>query len=124
MPGNGPDTLLGDDQRRCCPNCLAVPCSTTEGYDSLTGLLSHRAFLGALSRARGQCRRRNEPLIEEPPSPEEERHPARRWVVERTIAWLGKRRSIRTRWCKKPENWLALIMFACAHILFNQAFYG
>ena len=62
MPCNTPDTLLGDDQRHRCPNCLAVPYSTTEGYDSLTGLLSHRAFLGALSRARGQCRRRNEPL--------------------------------------------------------------
>ena len=25
---------------------------------------------------------------------------ARRWVVERTLAWLGKRRSIRVRRCK------------------------
>jgi putative transposase len=69
-------------------------------------------------------RRRNEPIEEEQPIPDEERHPARRWVVERTISWLGKRRSIRVRWCKKDENWMALIKFACAHILFAMAFYG
>lgn len=69
-------------------------------------------------------RRRNEPAKEELPIPEEEQHPARRWVVERTIAWLGKRRSIRVRWCKKDENWMALIKFACAHILFAMIFYG
>jgi len=68
-------------------------------------------------------RRRNEPP-EEPLETEAKIHPARRWVVERTIGWLGKRRSLRTRWCKKVENWLALIKFACAHILFNLAFYG
>ena len=69
-------------------------------------------------------RRRNEPMEEEPDIPEKEGHPARSWVVERTISWLGKRRSIRVRWCKKDENWLALIKFACAHILFAMAFYG
>jgi transposase len=38
--------------------------------------------------------------------------PARRWVVERTFSWLVKRRSIRTRWCKKAANWLALVQAA------------
>lgn len=69
-------------------------------------------------------RRRNEPVQEECPIPGETRYPARRWVVERTLAWLGKRRSIRIRWCKKVENWLAFVHFACAHILFSLAFYG
>jgi len=68
-------------------------------------------------------RRRNEPK-EELSIPDDRRHPARRWVVERTIGWLGKRRSIRVRWSKKEENWMALIKFACAHILFVIAFYG
>lgn len=58
------------------------------------------------------------------PIPGEHRYPARRWVVERTLAWLVKRRSIRTRWCKKAENWLALLQFACAHILHDMAIYG
>jgi putative transposase len=53
-----------------------------------------------------------------------EPHPARRWVVERTISWLVKRRSLRTRWSKKAENWLALVQLACAHILLNLAVFG
>ena len=49
-------------------------------------------------------------------------HPARRWVVERTLSWSAKRRSSRTRWSKKAANWLALVQFACAHILYNRQF--
>ena len=51
-------------------------------------------------------------------------HPARRWMVERTISWLLKRRSLRTRWSKKAENWLALVQLTCAHILLNLAVFG
>lgn len=69
-------------------------------------------------------RRRGEPEPELCPIPGELRYPARRWVVERTFNWLLKRRSIRTRWCKKADNWLALIKFACANIVFDMAFYG
>jgi len=69
-------------------------------------------------------RRRAEPVLEQCPIPGETQFPARRWVVERTLGWLAKRRSLRTRWAKKPENWLALIQFACAHILMNLAIYG
>jgi putative transposase len=53
-----------------------------------------------------------------------EPHPARRWVVERTISWLTKRRSLSTRWSKKAENWLGLIQLACAHVLLNLAVLG
>jgi transposase len=51
-------------------------------------------------------------------------HRARRWIVERTLSWLTKRRGLRTRWAKKAENWLALIQLACAHILLNLAVFG
>lgn len=61
-------------------------------------------------------RRRNEPK-DECPIPGEKSFPARRWVVERTFGWLAKRRSIATRWCKKPQNWLAFVHMACAQIL-------
>ena len=49
---------------------------------------------------------------------------ARRWVVERTFAWLVKRRSVRTRWCKKTSNWLAFVQFACASILCDLTVFG
>jgi putative transposase len=41
-------------------------------------------------------------------------HPARRWVVERTIAWLQKCRAILIRYDKKAINYLGLIQLACA----------
>jgi transposase len=69
-------------------------------------------------------RRRNEPVVEECPIPGELSYPARRWVVERTLGWLAKRRSLRVRWCKKCENWMALVQFACAHILLTLAIFG
>ena len=68
-------------------------------------------------------RRRNEPP-EPKLVPEDKTFPARRWVVERTLGWLNKRRSIRTRWCKKPQNWLAFLQFACATILIELAIFG
>jgi putative transposase len=44
--------------------------------------------------------------------PGEKRHPARRWVVERTHSWQNCLRKLRTRWEKKTENWEALWHFA------------
>jgi putative transposase len=67
-------------------------------------------------------RRVNEPKQEECPIPGELRFPARRWVVERSLGWLARRRSIRTRWCKNPENWLAFLKLACADILLGYIF--
>jgi len=61
-------------------------------------------------------RKRNEPK-DECPIPGEKSFPARRWVVERTFGWLAKRRSIATRWCKKPQNWLAFVHMASADII-------
>lgn len=69
-------------------------------------------------------RRRGESEVEDCPIPGELRYPARRWVVERTLGWLVKRRSLRIRWCKNPDNWVALIQFACADILCNMTIFG
>jgi len=69
-------------------------------------------------------RRRGEPKTETCPVPGETQYPARRWVVERTFAWLVKRRSVRTRWCKKASNWLAFVQFACASILCDLTVFG
>lgn len=69
-------------------------------------------------------RRRGEALIEDCPVPGETQFPARRWVIERTLGWLAKRRSLRVRWCKKAGNWLGFIQLACAHILMDLTVYG
>jgi transposase len=69
-------------------------------------------------------RRRGEPKTDTCSVPGETQFPARRWVVERTFSWLVKRRSVRTRCCKKSRNWLAFVQFACASILCDMAVFG
>ena len=49
---------------------------------------------------------------------------ARRWVVERTHSWMNRFRRILIRWEKKPENYLALLHFACAVITYNACQLG
>ena len=44
-------------------------------------------------------------------------HPARRWVVERTFAWLKGFRAIRTRYTCRGANYLALLHLACTLVL-------
>ena len=39
-------------------------------------------------------------------------YPARRWVVERTLAWLSKCRAILVRYDKKESNYIGLIQLA------------
>lgn len=46
--------------------------------------------------------------------------PARRWVVERTLAWLSKCRAILIRYDKKPANYLGLIQLACALLWYRR----
>ncbi len=45
---------------------------------------------------------------------------ARRWVVERTHSWLNRFRSLLVRWAKKVENYLGLVQFACAIVVYHQ----
>ncbi len=47
-------------------------------------------------------------------------HPARRWVVERTLAWLQKCRAILVRYDKKAENYRGLIQLACALLWYRR----
>jgi putative transposase len=53
-----------------------------------------------------------------PPRPKQ--HRARRWVVERTLAWLSKCRAILVRWDKKAANYLGLLKLACALLWFRR----
>lgn len=47
-------------------------------------------------------------------------YPPRRWVVERTLAWLSKCRALLIRWDKKAANFLGLLQFACALLWFRR----
>lgn len=50
----------------------------------------------------------------------EKRYPARRWVVERTLAWLSKCRAILVRYDKHSSNYLGLLKLACALLWFRR----
>jgi putative transposase len=93
-----------------------------KAYDS-EDLREFAASAGYIAHIKVNTRTKGGEIPKEDDSPSKI-HPARRWVVERTISWLVKRRSLRTRWSKKAENWLALIQLACAHILLNLAVFG
>lgn len=57
----------------------------------------------------------------ETPVPKRKRaYPPRRWVVERTLAWLSKCRALLVRYDKKPENYLGLLQFACALLWYRR----
>jgi len=51
---------------------------------------------------------------------QEKRYPARRWVVERTPAWLSKCRAILVRYEKKSQNYLALLKLACGLLWYRR----
>lgn len=59
--------------------------------------------------------------IREPPSPRRPgRRKPRRWVVERTFAWLSKCRAILVRYDKHASNYLGLIQLACALLWYRR----
>ncbi len=57
---------------------------------------------------------------DERPTPRPRKHRARRWVVERTLAWLSKCRAILVRYDKKAQNYLGLAQFACVLIWYRR----
>ena len=81
-----------------------------KGYDNPTG---HQA--AAAHRFQSHIRRIGEEKLD---ACGQKRFPARRWVVERTLAWLSKCRAILVRYEKKSMNFLGLLQLACALLWF------
>ena len=82
-----------------------------KGYDNPTG---HEAV--ATHGYQGHIRRIGEERLD---AKGVKRYPARRWVVERTLAWLSKCRAILVRYEKKVSNYIGLIQLAGA-LLWNR----
>lgn len=59
-------------------------------------------------------------ISEEKQTTSQTTHPARRWVVERTFAWLKGFRAIRTRYTCRGKNSLALIHLACTLVFWRR----
>ncbi len=50
------------------------------------------------------------------------RRKARRWVVERTLAWLSKCRALLVRYDKHDENFLGLVQLACGLLWYRRLY--
>ena len=85
-----------------CPQHLCLD----KGYDNPTGHETVAAY-----QSTPQIRRIGEDKLD--PNGQTT-YPARRWVVERTLAWLSKCRSLLVRYEKKAINVLGLRQLACA----------
>lgn len=83
-----------------------------KGYDNPTG---HAAVKDAGYEP--HIRRIGE---EKSDSDENGKHPARRWVVERTLGWLSKWRAILVRYDKNWKNYLGALQLACAILWFRR----
>jgi putative transposase len=83
-----------------------------KGYDNPTG---HKAV--EETNYQPHIRRIGEEKFDEK---KRKRYPARRWVVERTYAWLSKCRAILVRYAKKSSNYLGIIQLACALIWYRR----
>ncbi len=51
-------------------------------------------------------------------------HSPKRWVVERTHSWHNRFRRLLIRWEKKVANYVAMIHFACALMVYRLLFLG
>ena len=83
-----------------------------KGYDTPTG---HAA--AASHGYVAHVRRIGEEKLDEAGEP---RYPARRWVVERTLAWLSRCRGLLVRYERKAENYLGLLQWACALLWYRR----
>jgi putative transposase len=84
-----------------------------KAYDNPTGEAAVTQY-GYLSH----IRRIGEEKLD--PTTGEKRFPARRWVVERTLAWLSKCRALLVRYDKHAANFLGLLQLACALLWFRR----
>ena len=94
------------------PEKLAQHLCLDKGYDNPTG-----ARTCASSGYVPHIRRIGEEKLD---NWGEKTHPARRWVVERTIAWLQRCRALLIRYDKKPTNYLGLIQLARALLWYRR----
>ena len=93
-----------------------------KGYDNPTGdrAVAEHEYVGHTARTAPKGRPPKEGRKEPPKRPPSKRPPGRRWVVERTIAWLNRCRGILVRYEKKARNYLGFIKLACALLWYRR----
>jgi putative transposase len=94
------------------PEELEQHLSLDAGFDVPTGheVTETHGYVGHIRPVREDRRAKRRPG----------RRKARRWVVERTLAWLSKCRAILVRYDKHWENYLGLIQLACGLLWYRR----
>ena len=69
-------------------------------------------------------RKRGEVKAETQKMSNRKKHPARRWVVERTNSWHNRFRKLFTRYERKAENYLGLVQLSCCIIIYRKIILG
>jgi transposase len=99
-----PPVLTPSGRRRCRPGKL----HGDKGYDSA----ANRAYL----RRRGIYPR----IAARRGTESSERLGRHRWIVERSLSWLGCFRRLQVRWDRGSGRWFAFVLLACALTCFNR----
>jgi putative transposase len=103
MPVKPPEALAGQPLNLCLD----------KGYDyDGPRQIAYDYNLTAHIRCRGE---------ESKTLPDHPNHKPRRWVVERLHSWINRFRRLLIRWEKKPQNYEAMLQFACGIIAWEQA---
>ncbi len=88
------------------------------GYDNPTGraAVAAHGYVGHIRPAQPQQRAAEAAAL----ARGQPRRPARRWVVERTLAWLSRWRGLLVRWDHKVSNYRGCLQLACALLWFRR----
>jgi putative transposase len=88
------------------------------GYDhaACDAAAAVRGYTARIARKGGGWARVDAP----PPSPPPQCR-RRRWLVERTLAWLSKCRGLLVRYEKKASNYLGFVQVACILLWYRRA---
>jgi putative transposase len=124
-PANVPDyQLLGQTLDAIVPPRPLPAADTSQelygdrGYDhpSCDTAAAVRGYTTRIARKRGGWVRVDAP----PPSPPPQ-YRRRRWIVERTLAWLSRCRGLLVRYEKKAANYLGFVQVACILLWYRRA---
>jgi putative transposase len=94
------------------PDKLEQHLCLDRGYDNPTGhdVTERHGYVGHIRPIGDDRREKRRPG----------RRKARRWVVERTLAWLSKCRALLIRYDKHDVNYLGLIQLACGLLWYRR----
>jgi len=93
-----------------------------KGYDNPTGEAAAAQFgytphIRRIGEEKLDIRRIGEEKLDEQG---DKKHPARRWVVERSLAWLSRCRAVLVRYDKLADRYLAMVKLATALLWFRR----